>query len=173
MKIYSSVFYAVLLILLFNTSAFAAERAVNISIGSDGSGNVSSTIPTVRQIIGHAVGSGVVDKFIVDNSSTPIEGGLIACAEAGSSVTDSTSEGDPGLPGSIGEFEQLINQLRSIQPSSGVFLNVETAEACNNDSNPGDIEPGVCTQDAKECPDGSFVSRQPPSCAFAPCPVEE
>ncbi|MDO8463304.1 MAG: YbhB/YbcL family Raf kinase inhibitor-like protein [bacterium] len=29
----------------------------------------------------------------------------------------------------------------------------------------------VCAQDAKECPDGSFVSRTaPPSCAFAACP---
>ncbi|MEK7534139.1 MAG: hypothetical protein AAB600_02265 [Patescibacteria group bacterium] len=28
----------------------------------------------------------------------------------------------------------------------------------------------VCTQEAKLCPDGSYVSRQPPSCAFAPCP---
>ena len=29
----------------------------------------------------------------------------------------------------------------------------------------------VCTQDAKECPDGSFVSRQGPTCEFAACPT--
>lgn len=34
----------------------------------------------------------------------------------------------------------------------------------------GDI---ACTMDAKRCPDGSFVGRVPPSCAFAPCPVLE
>lgn len=28
----------------------------------------------------------------------------------------------------------------------------------------------VCTQDAKQCPDGSYVSRVAPSCDFAPCP---
>ena len=31
----------------------------------------------------------------------------------------------------------------------------------------------VCIMDAKECPDGSYVSRIPPSCEFAPCPGEE
>lgn len=30
----------------------------------------------------------------------------------------------------------------------------------------------VCTADAKMCADGSFVSRQGPSCEFAPCPGE-
>lgn len=36
---------------------------------------------------------------------------------------------------------------------------------------PGD-EPGVaCTMEAKQCPDGSYVGRQPPSCQFAPCPT--
>jgi hypothetical protein len=28
----------------------------------------------------------------------------------------------------------------------------------------------ACTMEAKECPDGSFVGRQAPSCEFAPCP---
>lgn len=28
----------------------------------------------------------------------------------------------------------------------------------------------VCTQDVRECPDGSYVSRQVPGCAFAACP---
>lgn len=27
-----------------------------------------------------------------------------------------------------------------------------------------------CAQDVKQCPDGSYVSRQPPTCEFAPCP---
>jgi len=31
----------------------------------------------------------------------------------------------------------------------------------------------VCTQDAKLCSDGSFTSRIPPSCDFAPCPGEK
>jgi hypothetical protein len=28
----------------------------------------------------------------------------------------------------------------------------------------------ACTMDAMQCPDGSYVSRQPPDCKFAPCP---
>ncbi|MDB5204437.1 MAG: hypothetical protein JWP09_465 [Candidatus Taylorbacteria bacterium] len=35
-------------------------------------------------------------------------------------------------------------------------------------------EPGnqmvVCTMEAKQCPDGSYVGRQGPKCEFAPCP---
>src|SRR3989304_2299869 len=30
----------------------------------------------------------------------------------------------------------------------------------------------VCTQEARECPGGYWVSRQPPDCQFAPCPSE-
>ncbi len=30
----------------------------------------------------------------------------------------------------------------------------------------------ACTQEAKLCPDGSYVGRQPPSCEFASCPGE-
>lgn len=33
-----------------------------------------------------------------------------------------------------------------------------------------DQEQTVCTLDAKMCPDGSYVSRQPPNCEFAACP---
>ena len=28
----------------------------------------------------------------------------------------------------------------------------------------------VCTQEARECPDGSYVSRTGPNCEFTPCP---
>ncbi len=31
----------------------------------------------------------------------------------------------------------------------------------------------VCTQDAKQCPDGSYVSRTGPSCEFAQCPTTQ
>ncbi len=29
----------------------------------------------------------------------------------------------------------------------------------------------ACTQEAKQCPDGSYVGRVGPNCDFAPCPV--
>lgn len=31
----------------------------------------------------------------------------------------------------------------------------------------------LCTMEAKQCPDGSFVGRQGPKCDFAPCPTVE
>ena len=31
--------------------------------------------------------------------------------------------------------------------------------------------PVYCTQDAKQCSDGSYVGRQGPNCEFAPCPT--
>lgn len=31
----------------------------------------------------------------------------------------------------------------------------------------------ACTQDAKQCSDGSYVSRSGPNCEFAPCPGED
>ncbi len=36
----------------------------------------------------------------------------------------------------------------------------------------GGEEPIACTQDAKLCPDGSYVGRVPPDCEFALCPGE-
>ncbi len=32
-------------------------------------------------------------------------------------------------------------------------------------------QPVACTEEAKQCPDGSYVGRIGPSCQFAPCPV--
>ena len=33
-------------------------------------------------------------------------------------------------------------------------------------------EPVYCTQDLKQCPDGSYIGRIPPNCEFAACPGE-
>ncbi len=33
-------------------------------------------------------------------------------------------------------------------------------------------EPVFCTQEAKQCPDGSYVGRTGPKCEFAECPNE-
>lgn len=37
--------------------------------------------------------------------------------------------------------------------------------------NPNEVEPVVCTMEAKLCSDGSYVSRNGPNCEFAPCPL--
>jgi hypothetical protein len=49
----------------------------------------------------------------------------------------------------IGVIYQMSDQEGGIAPDNEVF----------------------CAQDVRECPDGSFVSRVPPSCEFAECSV--
>jgi hypothetical protein len=39
--------------------------------------------------------------------------------------------------------------------------------------NKSEEEPVACTTDVKLCSDGSYVSRIPPECDFAPCPEED
>jgi|GEM_PF-1714686 len=46
-------------------------------------------------------------------------------------------------------------------------------EACGKDFQKGwtPNEPKPCIDDAKLCPDGSYVSRKPPTCEFEACPI--
>lgn len=41
--------------------------------------------------------------------------------------------------------------------------------ACSGSKTPDDSMMVICTQDVKECLDGSFVSRIGPDCEFAKC----
>jgi hypothetical protein len=139
-------------LLAITVSAFAENRAVNIALGSIGGPLDDAALQTVRQVIGYAVARGTVDTFMVV-SSGEIEGGLSACAEAGFRTEQQ-------------EFTAFVQQLHSIHPQSGTFFTVQPTEHCMRDA---DV---ACTLDVKECPDGSFVGRVPPSCEFAPCPGE-
>jgi hypothetical protein len=104
---------------------------------------------TVRQIIGHAVASGVIDRFIVLGYG--VDGGFSACAQAAPA-------------GQVENFNAVINQLNSIQPNpQTTAYSVQPVESCTTDT-------VFCTQDAMQCSDGSFVSRVPPSCNFSRCP---
>ncbi|MCK5830246.1 MAG: hypothetical protein KAH20_08080 [Methylococcales bacterium] len=142
-----------------------AQSAVKVSIGSIGGALDSAALRTVRKVVGHAISSGTVDIFVVtspsNNGSNPIEGGISFCAEAGSYIVDF-------------QFNEFINELKSIQPNQGTFYNIDLLDSCpvtiENDENGGEGQ--FCTQDAKICPDGSGVGRVPPSCEFSPCPTE-
>jgi hypothetical protein len=46
----------------------------------------------------------------------------------------------------------------------------ETPESPFNIPHKGGNGPVACTQEAKQCPDGSYVSRSGPNCEFAACP---
>ncbi|MDZ8085513.1 MAG: hypothetical protein RMY16_07940 [Nostoc sp. DedQUE12b] len=108
-------------ILSISAPAVAESRAVNISIGSIGGSLDNAALQTIRQVIGSAVGNSTVDKFIVYSpkagSPIPIEGGLSACAEAGFGISNTT-------------FNAFIQQLRSINPKSGTFYNLELTASC-------------------------------------------
>ena len=107
-------------VLSISAPAVAESRAVNISIGSIGGPLDNDALRTIRQVIGFAVGTSTVDKFIVYSpraGSIPIEGGLSACAEAGFGTSNTT-------------FNAFIQQLRSINPKPGTFYNVELTASC-------------------------------------------
>jgi len=132
---------------LFTGYVSAENRAVEISIIGRGPAVDGYALQTVQQVIGNAVADGIIDKFVV--SGYAIEGGFSACAQA-SPRTDS--------------FVSFVRQLRTITPNSKTTAySVKPVAACAD-------APAVCAQDAKLCPDGSYVSRVPPSCAFAACP---
>lgn len=68
---------------------------------------------------------------------------------------------------------------RAFAPEEPVLDNNQGNNNPSNNGNGGNSANGnavgngnqvFCTQDVKECPDGSYVSRVPPTCEFAPCP---
>jgi hypothetical protein len=131
------------------TPSASAIRAFDVSITGIGPAVDVAAHDTVRQVIGHAVASGVIDKFIVLGYG--VEGGFSACAEAAPAVQ-------------VESLNAVINQLNSIRPDpQTTAYSVQPVESCTTDAT-------FCTQDAFQCPDGSSVGRVPPSCQFAPCP---
>ncbi len=129
---------------------FGKNRAIEIAINGIGPPADVAAVDTVRQVIGHAVGNGVIDRFIV--TSYAIEGGFSACAQAAPTI-----ESD--------ELTALVQQLRSVHPRPGTTAYF-VAPTANCDAD----DQVACTHEAKACPDGSYVGRQPPTCEFAPCP---
>jgi hypothetical protein len=126
-----------------------AGPAFEVSITGIGPAVDIAAFDTVRQVIGHAVASGVIEKFIVLGRG--VEGGFSACAEAAPT-------------GQVENLNAVINQLNTIRPNpQTTAYSVTPVQGCNN-------ETVFCTQDAFQCPNGSFVGRVPPSCEFAPCP---
>jgi hypothetical protein len=70
--------------------------------------------------------------------------------------------------------EMLIQKTEAPQDNPPVTENPPSTPPSDGDTpveSPVE-DPVMCTMDAKMCPDGSFVGRTAPSCAFAPCPGE-
>ncbi|MBS1266416.1 MAG: hypothetical protein MAG795_00383 [Candidatus Woesearchaeota archaeon] len=62
-------------------------------------------------------------------------------------------------------MKKLIMVLVLAIMATGVLAETDKVTAIDTDSI-------VCTADVKQCPDGSYVSRQPPTCDFAECPSD-
>ncbi|MGZ4996578.1 MAG: hypothetical protein ACXV8P_08090 [Methylobacter sp.] len=126
-----------------------AGPAFEVSITGIGPAVDIAASDTVRQVIGHAVANGVIERFIVLGHG--VEGGFSACAEAAPT-------------GQVENLNAVINQLNTIRPNpQTTAYSVTPVEACSN-------ETVFCTQDVFQCSSGSFVGRVPPSCQFASCP---
>ena len=99
----------------------AANRAVNINLGSTGGALDSAAVISVRKTVGKAISEETVDTFAVYSPRVggpiQIEGGLSACAEAGFSSKP-------------GDFKAFVKRLRDIRPRTGTFLNVELTDQC-------------------------------------------
>ena len=143
--------YTLILALALVSNAQAlTNRAVKIDISGIGPAVDVAAFDTVKQVIGSAVSTGMVDQFNVKGYG--IEGGFSACVEASPFTKD---------------IAPLVKQLRTIKPNpKTTTYSIKPALSCNED-------PIFCPQDAMICPDGqTFVGRVPPSCDFAPCPVK-
>jgi hypothetical protein len=123
----------------------SGNHAVNITLGSTGVALDSAALRAVRKLVGQAITADTVDTFSVYSprvgGPVPIEGGLIACAEAGFASTPHN-------------FTHFVDRLRDIRPKLGTFLNVELTDRCKpiDDSLPtacGGIAGAACS-DAKE-----------------------
>lgn len=132
------------------------NRAVNIDIGSIGGALDAAALRAIRQVVGYGIASGAVDSFTVYSpkaGAVPIEGGLSACAGAGFGANNA-------------KFNAFIQDLKAIKAKVGTIYTAVPAISCGVES-PALV---ACTMDVKSCPDGSYVGRTAPSCAFAPCP---
>jgi len=124
------------------------DRAVNITLSSDGRGLDNAALRSVRKLVGRAIAADTVDTFAVysprASGPIPIEGGLSACAEAGFNTTPK-------------RFNTFVNQLRSIRPNAGTFLNVELTAQCKPIDSSGSVGPLSCAGIAgKACPDAQL-----------------
>lgn len=101
-------------------------------------------------------------------------GALFFISQSPSATEDVTGElptteqlGMP-VPGNEDVDETIVieePEEPSLQPGTDVGQEFPTIDVGEDDN------AVFCAQDAKQCPDGSFVSRVAPSCAFAACPV--
>ena len=113
-------------------------------------------------VIGGLAGLLAVYVFLIpmlQNPALPQQGDMVACTMDAKMCPDGSYV---GRTGPACEFSPC--------PNDGVMPEVSAPGVSS--PLPENPEPVFCTADVKECPDGSYVGRVGPSCAFAACPGE-
>lgn len=75
-----------------------------------------------------------------------------------------------GQKASTTDGDEPVLQDVSAQDKRTEWYLFNNQETRNNNQTPKEPEPVFCTQDAKLCPDGSYVGRVAPKCEFKACP---
>lgn len=99
------------------TTLPAELSAVEIAIGSIGTGIDSKAYRKLRHIIGDAVAKNVIDKFVVYNYG--IEGGFSGCVQASPTAT-------------IAAFEKFTQRLSTLHPKPGTTYTYTPTTDCIN-----------------------------------------
>jgi hypothetical protein len=114
---FSAIFFA-------NTTVFSASlpiienrHAVEISIGSIGTGIDTKAYLNLRKVIGNAITNSIIDKFVIYGYG--IEGGFSGCVE------DRPSSAIPSTA-----FNQFLTQLNAIHPKSGTTYSLHRIKTC-------------------------------------------
>lgn len=140
-----------------NQSASATEQP---SIQQPGAGSGSFPPPSGPQ---NQPGTGIDGTIPASGTTTP-QSPTTALQQPDSVFPRESGDTVPFQPPSDTRFQNPQDAPDTRSPGIGV----PGAEV----TNPASGDQVFCTQDVQECPDGSFVSRQPPNCEFAPCPGE-
>jgi hypothetical protein len=137
--------------------ADSGNRGVNITLGSTGVALDNAALRAIRKLVGQAISADTVDTFSVYSPRVggpiPIEGGLIACAEA-------------GFASAPHNFTHFVNKLRDIRPTAGTFFNIELTDQCKpiDASRPlacGGIAGTACAEAKQYCDFGTGKCKMP------------
>jgi len=83
------------------------------------------------------------------------------------------SQQNGAAPGEISSFDECVaagNPVMESYPEQCRTPGGETFVRDVTNDEYGGEEAVFCTQEARECPDGSYVGRTGPNCEFAACP---
>ena len=104
---------------------WATTDAVKIEAFSDGRGVDPTALRAIRQVVGRAVATGIVDTFVVFSPQRggpiPIEGGLAACAERGFFATER-------------QFVAFVKRVDAIEPQPGTTITLTRLASCTDDT---------------------------------------